>query len=171
MGAWTIREATTADAEDMLKYAMDLFAEPDLDLPVAPGEFQLSVEDERAVIARHHDQPNSVFLLALDPVGALIGMLNCQGSGLIALRHSCELHISVSRSYWGQGVGTALMAAALKWAKDTRLVTRIELKVYERNHTAIHLYRKLGFEVEGRRRRAVYQENQYLDDLVMALLL
>jgi hypothetical protein len=42
LGTWTIREATEADAESMLEYAMELFNEPGLDLPIAPGEFRLA---------------------------------------------------------------------------------------------------------------------------------
>lgn len=131
VGTWTIREATEADAEGMLRYAADLFNEPELDLPVAPGEFHLSVDEERAIVAQHRDQINSTFLLALDQDGTIAGMLNCHGSPRRALQHSCELSISAAQPYRGQGVGTALMAAAVDWAKKTRTVKRIELHVYE----------------------------------------
>ncbi len=171
MRTWTIREATEADAENMVRYALDLFNEPGLDLPIAPGEFHLSVNEERAVVARHRDQINAVFLLAFDQDGKIVGMLNCHGSTRRALQHSCELSISTAQPYRGQGVGTALLSAAVDWARGTRTVKRIELHVYERNVTAIRLYHRFGFEVEGRRRRAIYQDGQYLDDLAMVLLL
>jgi putative acetyltransferase len=77
----------------------------------------------------------------------------------------------VRKEWRGQGVGSALMSAAIAWARQTGIVSRIELQVYVRNQAAIALYRKFGFEVEGRRRRVVYQNGEYLDDLVMALLL
>jgi len=69
------------------------------------------------------------------------------------------------------GSASALTAPAIEWAKGTGIVTRIELAVYARNAAAIHLYEKFGFEIEGRRRRAVYQNGEYVDDLIMALLL
>jgi putative acetyltransferase len=49
-------------------------------------------------------------------------------------------------------------------------VSRIELLVFERNEAAIHLYRKFGFVVEGRRRKAIFRDGKYLDDLMMARL-
>ena len=33
------------------------------------------------------------------------------------------------------------------------------------------IYEKLGFVVEGCRRQAIYRDGEYLDDLMMALLL
>ena len=63
------------------------------------------------------------------------------------------------------------MTHAMDWAKRTGTVSRIELSVFERNQRAVQLYRKFGFEVEGRRRRAIFRDGEYLDDLIMALLL
>ncbi len=168
--AFAVREAVPADATAMLRYAETLFAEPGLDLPVAPGEFHLTVADEEAVILDHASQPNAVFLLAVAEDGSILGMLNCHGSARKALRHSCEMGISVANGHRSQGIGKALMRAMLDWARPAG-VRRIELKVYARNDQAIHLYRSFGFEAEGRRRRAVHQDGQYLDDLVMSLLL
>jgi RimJ/RimL family protein N-acetyltransferase len=79
--------------------------------------------------------------------------------------------MSVHRGWRNQGIGSALMARAIEWAKSTRLVTRIELNVFVRNEMAIHLYEKFGFQVEGRRRRAVYLDGEFVDDYIMALLL
>ncbi len=154
----------------MIRYARALFAEGGLDLPVAAGEFQLTLAEEEAVVAEHAAAPNAVFLLALNPEGELLGMLNCRGSSRRALRHSCEMGISVGKDCRGQGVGRGLMQAMVDWAKASG-VRRIELKVYARNERAIRLYRSFGFQAEGRRRRAVFQDGQYLDDIVMSLLL
>jgi RimJ/RimL family protein N-acetyltransferase len=81
------------------------------------------------------------------------------------------LGISVRQGWRNQGVGSKLLAQAIEWVRQSGVITRIELYVYARNQAAIHLYEKFGFEVEGRRRRALYQNGEYLDDWVMALLL
>ena len=79
--------------------------------------------------------------------------------------------ISVDRVWRRQGVGTQLLENAIAWARKSGLVSRIELSVFERNSTAIHLYEKFGFDVEGKRRRAVFRDGTYLDTFLMALLL
>ena len=79
--------------------------------------------------------------------------------------------MSVARDWRGKGVGQVLMAEALYWARERSALKRIELKVYVRNAAAVHIYEKFGFEVEGRRRKIVFQDGVYLDDYVMALLL
>ncbi len=168
--AIAVREARVEDAAAMLHYARTLFAEPDLDLPVAPGEFQISLLDEQAVVADHAARPNAVFLLATSLDGEIIGLLSCHGRPLRALSHSCEMGISVAKHHRGRGVGRALMQAMLEWAGAAG-IRRIELKVYARNERAIRLYRSFGFEAEGRRRRAVCQDGEFLDDIVMSLLL
>ena len=79
--------------------------------------------------------------------------------------------MSDCKEWRNRGVGSALLACAIEWAKATGTVKRIELFVYARDAAAIHLYRKLGFEEEGRCRGAIYQNGEFLDDLIMALYL
>lgn len=168
--AWIVREARQEDAAAMVRYAVSLFAESGLDLPVAAGEFQLTTAEEQAVVAEYARTPNAVFLLALSPEGEICGMLNCHGSSRQALRHSCEMGISVHKTFRGRGVGRTLMQAMVAWA-GTNGIRRVELRVYARNERAIRLYRSFGFQAEGRGRQAVYQEGAYLDDIIMSLLL
>lgn len=165
-----IREARPDDAGQLIAYIQRLLAEPGINIPLTPGEFTLSVEEEREFLAKSAAAPNSIFLLA-EVDGEIVGELNCKGGTRQATRHTATLGISVRHEWRGQGVGTALMTEAVAWAKQTGLITRIELQVYARNEPAIRLYREFGFEVEGRRRRVIFQEGEYLDDLIMALLL
>lgn len=165
-----IREARPDDAERLIAYIQRLIAEPGINIPLAPGEFTLTVEEEREILAKAAAAPNSVFLLAEEGED-IVGEINCRGGTRQATRHAVTLGISVRQEWRGQGIGEALMAAVIAWAKQTGLVSRIELQVYARNEPAIRLYRKFGFEVEGRRRRVIFQDGEYLDDLVMAMIL
>ena len=83
--------------------------------------------------------------------------------------HSGVLGIAVLAEYRGQGVGQALLHAALNKAKEIGL-TRIELTVREKNESAIALYKKFGFEIEGLHRNAVQIEAVYENHISMALL-
>lgn len=167
---FTIREAIPDDAEQVIALVQRLAEEPDVDIPLARGEVWHTVEEERKIIGEHAAMENSIFLVA-EADGQIVAYLNCQGGNQKALRHAVTLGIAVRRDWREKGVGSMLITRAIEWARKTRIVTRIELAVYARNARAIRLYVRFGFEVEGRRRHALYQKGIYLDDLIMALLL
>ena len=85
------------------------------------------------------------------------------------LRHSGTLGMGVAASHRGIGVGTALLRATLEGAV-ARGLTRIELVVRTDNVPAIELYRRHGFELEGRLRRYVMVDGVAYDALQMARL-
>lgn len=77
----------------------------------------------------------------------------------------------VARDWRGRGVGSALVAAAIEWGRE-RGLHKLSLGVFSHNDAAIALYRKHGFEVEGRRCKHIRRENGELWDLIdMGLLL
>ena len=100
----------------------------------------------------------------------LVGEASLHGFPRRAMRHTAVLGISVRAESRGRGVGDRLVTAVIAWA-PTAGVTRIELHVLARNTIARQLYEKHGFVIEGERRRTVYAKGEYLDDVVMALLL
>lgn len=168
--SFTIREAVPADAEQLLTLIKLITEEPGVDIPIGPGEFHETVEDERRILEEYRAAENSVYLVA-DAGGQVIGSLSCKGGSRRASRHSVMLGLLVRKDWRNRGVGTELLLHAIDWAHSNGIVTRIELGVYARNKTAIHLYEKVGFEHEGRKRRALFQDGEFVDDLVMALLL
>ena len=165
-----IREAQAQDAAQIIAHVKRLIAEPEVYIITAPGEFNFTVEQEQAFLNEHASSDNSVFLVA-EIEGKIVGMLNCTGGTRRATRHAATLGMSVDREWRNQGVGSLLMARAVEWAKQSEMVSRIELSVFARNEMAIHLYQKYGFVVEGRRRKSLYRNGEYFDDLIMALLL
>lgn len=164
-----IREGRPEDAEQTISYLQELAEEPGVTLPVSPGEFNMTVEEERSFIEQHRDADNSI-LLVVEDNGRIVGVLNCKGGTRKANHHATLLGISLLKDWRNQGVGHELMSRAVEWAKGTGVVTRIELTVYANNHRAIHLYEKFGFAREGYCRRAFYQNGEYVDILIMALL-
>jgi ribosomal protein S18 acetylase RimI-like enzyme len=84
-------------------------------------------------------------------------------------RHCGVLGIGVLPEWRGHGVGLRLIEATLEAARAFPLA-RVELVVRADNPRAIALYRKVGFEVEGRRQRTLLVDGVYYDDITMALL-
>lgn len=165
-----IRQAEPEDAAELIAYFRRVFAEPGINLITEADEFAPTIEAESRIIREFARTTNSLFLVA-ESGGQIVGQLTLEGGKRRNVRHAAVLGITVARDWRGQGIGRRLMEHAIRWARDGRLLTRIELHVFARNEGAIHLYRALGFELEGRRRGAVIRDGEPLDDLVMSLLL
>ena len=165
-----IREAKPSDAEQLIAFVQRLSEEPGIDIELSAGEFTLTTAEEQKILADSVLSENSVYLLA-ETDGRIIGVAICNGRNRKAARHMTILGISVDRSWRGKGIGRQLMAKVIERARSTGVVSRIELFVFARNKRAIHLYQEFGFEIEGCRRKAIFKDGEYLDDLVMALLL
>jgi ribosomal protein S18 acetylase RimI-like enzyme len=77
----------------------------------------------------------------------------------------------VAREWRGRGVGSALMEAAIAWAREHGL-HKLSLSVFPHNDAAIALYRKFGFVQEGHRRNQLLRASGELWDMLdMGLLL
>ena len=164
-----IRQAQPEDAEQLVAYVQQLTEEPDLDIVLEAGEFQVTVEEEAAFVRQKAAQENSIFLVA-EAEGEIVGILICNGGHRRAIRHLTHMSMSVAAGWRNQGIGSRLMKAMIDWADNSGVVSRIELFVFARNAPAIHLYEKYGFEIEGRRRRVIYRDGRYFDNLMMARL-
>jgi ribosomal protein S18 acetylase RimI-like enzyme len=82
-----------------------------------------------------------------------------------------EIAMAVAHPWRGRGVGSALLTAAITWAR-ARGLHKLCLSVFPHNTTAIALYRKYGFVEEGRRVKQFRRTSGELwDALEMGLLL
>ena len=83
-----------------------------------------------------------------------IGRASAPPAGFVLIRVAADeaeiLTIAVAGTHRGQGIGWALMDAALR-QMHTERVARVYLEVDEGNQAAIGLYRRLGFAEVGRR--------------------
>lgn len=99
--------------------------------------------------------------------GEVIGSIH-----VAATRHGYgEIGMAIAREWRGRGVGSALLAAAIEWARGQGL-HKLSLSVFPHNEAGLALYRKYGFVEEGRRvkqyRRA---SGEFWDTIEMGLLL
>ena len=85
-------------------------------------------------------------------------------------RHAAAVGMMIHDAYCGKGVGTALMAAALDLADNWLQITRVELTVFTDNVTAIALYKKFGFEIEGTFKQYAFRDGVLADVYAMARL-
>lgn len=83
------------------------------------------------------------------------------------LAHVASLGMSVERGWRDRGVGAALMAEAIRWARWAA-VEKLTLSVFPHNTAALALYRRFGFAEEGRLRAHTRKRYGYEDEVVMA---
>lgn len=72
-------------------------------------------------------------------------------------------------AYRGQGHGERLIRATLQLSREFGY-SRVELTVHASNTRAEALYRKVGFEVEGVKRRDILIDGHFDDSIMMAVL-
>jgi L-phenylalanine/L-methionine N-acetyltransferase len=179
---WTIRPAHPDDAAGIIALITATVAEPINNLLSESDEFALTEEQEREFLAAQGMRLNwAAFVAIADTSDAsstsdkaqtrVIGLVTADGEQRRAIRHRASIGLSVTHDWRRHGVGQALMERAIDWARESGVITRLELEVLTRNDAAIHLYERLGFEREGVIRRALLRQGEYLDEYSMSLLL
>lgn len=139
-------------------------------LSFVEDEYPLSVKEEEDYIRSLEGNANNVMFLALDG-NEIVGLSTITSTHKIKSRHEGELGIVVAKKYHGQGIGTKLIRMAIDWCKGNDVTTRIHLDVSADNLTAISIYLKLGFIMEGCLKNQTLIDGIYYDTYVMGLML
>jgi RimJ/RimL family protein N-acetyltransferase len=162
----TITHVSEADAEEILAYVHDISYESDF-LSFGPGEFELSLDQQRAFIRGLADASNGIMLKATI-AGQIVGSSSLKRSPRSRIHHAAELGLSVRRAFSGLGAGRALCEGAFAAARRVG-ITRVSLRVRADNPRAIHLYERLGFVHENRHVGAFFVNGVFFDEFSMAL--
>jgi ribosomal protein S18 acetylase RimI-like enzyme len=101
--------------------------------------------------------------------GRIVGWCDVTpGSAAVGMAHVGRLGMGVLTGYRGRKVGRRLINATVEKARMLGL-EKIELGVFSSNEPAIALYRSLGFQEEGRKKRGRFVDGIYDDVILMAL--
>lgn len=92
------------------------------------------------------------------------------GGRVVKTRHVVQLGMAILSRWRGIGVGNAMMDYMIGWARK-KGYEKISLSVFSTNESAINLYKKFGFEVEGIKRKEFKIEGKYVDEVCMAKFL
>ncbi|MCF7844081.1 GNAT family N-acetyltransferase [Candidatus Gracilibacteria bacterium] len=136
------------------------------------SEHLLAKKDERRENAIHIiakliiSQRRTVTFLAFDNK-LDIGYVSLVFPKFTKLKGNSYLTIAVREKYRGMGIGGALMDKAESYAKSVG-VRRVELEVFGKNIKAIELYKKRGYETEGIKKEAVFNNGHFDDIVIMA---
>lgn len=164
-----IREAQREDAAALLEHTHLVSGESDF-LSFGQGEFKRNLIEEEAFIEDHLQAPNQLCIVAEINM-EIIGLLTVKSSTKKRLQHIGEFGISIQKRFWGEGVGSQLVDSMIAWARQNELIRKLNLLVLANNTSAIHVYKKLGFEEEGLMRRASFQHGSFYDAYHMGMLI
>ena len=117
------------------------------DRRVCWGTRKIPFQSEDSVKKKIENPPEGMHGLVAEADGRVIGHCNLHRSQSPRARHSASCGMAVHPDYWNQGMGSALMAAAVDLADNWLDLRRIELEVYTDNTAAIRLYEKFGFVI------------------------
>jgi ribosomal protein S18 acetylase RimI-like enzyme len=105
--------------------------------------------------------------LVADDGGRVVGWCDIRRDTIPSYAHDSLLGMGLLPGYRGHGLGERLIRAALAAARAAGF-ERVSLSVYGRNTTAMALYRKVGFALEGTRVRGRKLDGEYDDVHMMA---
>ncbi|WDF05625.1 GNAT family N-acetyltransferase [Shouchella hunanensis] len=160
------REARKKDAKSMIDHVKFVFTENPTFYGTRADEFQMTIEQEEQWIEKHQKH-GFLYLAEIDDV--IAGMIHFLPSKSKRLSHQGMVGISIKEFYAGQGIGTELMTRLLRWAKAQANIEKVSLEVFSNNERGLSLYKKLGFQEEGRlKRNARLDDGTYVDDIRMA---
>ena len=109
------------------------------------------------------------FAIELVDEAKLIGYVRLRILNNISRRADISIGIFDSK-YRNKGLGTESLIDLINFGFDKLNLLSLELKVFANNQLAIACYEKLGFKKIGVRRKADYVEGEFLDDLMMDLI-
>ncbi|MCY3410890.1 MAG: GNAT family N-acetyltransferase [Candidatus Heimdallarchaeota archaeon] len=161
-----IRPAEIKDAAIILDYVNIISGESE-NITFGPGEFTMTVEQEKAFIQRTSETSNNTFIVGYIN-NELVAIADVHAGQRPRIRHSGELGISVRKKYWRHGIGREMMQYLIKWASEMGL-RKLNLRVREDNLGAIALYKSLGFYEQGKITREFYIRDEFISSLHMGL--
>jgi len=124
-----------------------------------------TLDQERATLSAASGSQSAFFVAEVS--GRLSGLINL-GRGMWSKdAHVAELGMSCLPECRGVGLGAALLAVGIEWARSVG-VRKLTLKVFATNERAIALYRKSGFVEEARLQGQYLIDGQPVDSLLMA---
>lgn len=99
--------------------------------------------------------------------GEMVGYFRISNQS--AASRNLYIGADIEESQRGKGIGYESYLIMMERLFKDRQLNKISLEVLSNNDRAFHLYRKLGFSVEGSKRQEVWREGSWIDSIVMSI--
>ncbi|MEM0157997.1 MAG: GNAT family N-acetyltransferase [Thermoplasmataceae archaeon] len=157
-GEYNIRRAEPRDAKGVILCMQSVMDER----VYLVSEYYLLTERGEQERIRSPDDLTLVSEFGTD----IVGVMTIQRGMYRKNRHTGNLGIAIRSNHRGKGLGTRLIREGIKWCGQVG-ITKLNLEVFSTNVNAISLYKKLGFETEGIRKKQFIIDGEYVDDVLM----
>lgn len=165
---YTIRSARPNDAEELSALRLHIDGETE-NLDREQGEAFIDKIGFEQLIQSDTEKHRNMFLVATVD-SRIVGFSRCEGNSLKRFAHKVEFGVCVLQAYWGHHIGQNLLKESIAWA-DASGIHKICLNVLESNSSAIKLYQKLGFEIEGiLKDDKMLSDGQFYNTIIMGRL-
>lgn len=115
------------------------------------------------------DPTRVIFAIRQTGGPAIIGYV--QISAINSVHRSADIGIRIGEERnRGQGFGQEALRLALDYCWDYLNLNRLQLVAFKHNARAIRAYAAVGFRREGRLRKAVFIDGEWIDLVVMGVL-
>ena len=162
-----IRQAEAKDAEEFL-HCLKTYISQSQFIPKHNYEINLTVEQEVDWINSYLKNDNSILLVA-EYENQLLGNIDVTGSQRERMKHTGMIGMGMLEEWRNSGLGMHLMENAVAWATQNSILELLWLQVYTANHSASHLYKKMGFVDNGTIKNYFKHETDYFDVMTMSL--
>jgi len=106
---------------------------------------------------------------AIDVAGVAVGGVGCMlGEGVY--KRTAQFGYWLGEGYWGRGIMTAAVKAAVPYAMERFRLVRLESPVFEWNPASMRVLEKCGFAREAVLKASVSKDGQLIDSVLYAFV-
>lgn len=132
-----------------------------------PDEFHSTIDNELNRINEMLVNKNKIYLVA-EVQGEIVGTIDFETKLLRKIKHVGIIYMGIEENFRDMGIGSILLNTVIGWATSNPDIEKITLQVFSNNQRAIHLYKKLGFIMEGRCVKDMkFSDGTYVDSILM----
>ncbi|MHB1493486.1 MAG: GNAT family N-acetyltransferase [Thermoplasmataceae archaeon] len=158
-GDYWIRKAEQSDAKEIINCMQSVMDER----IYLVSEYYFYTERGEAERLKNTDDLNLLAVLKDE----VVGVLTIQRGMYRKTRHTSSLGIAIKQGHRGLGLGKFMINRSIEWCRMND-IKKLNLEVFSSNESAIRLYEKIGFEIEGRKVGQFNIDGKFVDDILMS---
>ncbi|WED28587.1 GNAT family N-acetyltransferase [Vibrio sp. DW001] len=129
---------------------------------------QLPFPDGAVWESRIANKPDNIYSFVAEIDGEIVGNLGFEVFANLRRRHAGSFGMGVKDEQQGKGIGSALLSTMIELADNWLNLKRLELTVFIDNASAIALYKKFGFVIEGESEDYAFRKGEFVSVYHMA---